>query len=372
MGNFVDQVKITVKAGNGGNGSASFHREKYVQNGGPDGGDGGKGGDVLLYADVNMHTLLDFRFHSKYTAENGGDGTGGLRSGKRGEDLTIKVPVGTVVREAESGRIMADMDQPGETRILLHGGRGGWGNKHFATATRQAPNFAKPGTKTEIYTLRLELKTIADVGLVGYPNVGKSSILSAVTSARPRVGNYHFTTLTPNLGIVRQYGRDMVLADIPGLIEGAADGAGLGHDFLRHVERTRLLLHVVDISGSEGRDPLEDLDRINTELERYGTLGEKPQIIVCNKMDLPGAEENAKRMRALAEGMGCPVFEPPIRASKRFWRKRRSSWRACRPSCTIRRRRSPCRRSRKTTIGLFSTEPPISWRAPGWSACWKR
>ena len=308
MGNFVDRVKITAKAGNGGNGSASFHREKYVQNGGPDGGDGGKGGNILLYADENMHTLLDFRFRSKYTAENGGDGMSGLRSGKRGEDLIIKVPVGTVIRDAESGRVMADMDKAGETRVLLQGGRGGWGNNHFATPTRQAPNFAKPGTKTEIRTLQMELKTIADVGLVGYPNVGKSSILSVVTSAKPRVGNYHFTTLTPNLGIVRQYGQDMVLADIPGLIEGAADGAGLGHDFLRHVERTRLLLHVVDISGSEGRDPLEDFDQINTELEKYGNLGEKPQIIVCNKMDLPGAEENYRRMQALAAGMGTPVF----------------------------------------------------------------
>ena len=308
MSNFVDQVKITAKAGNGGSGSASFHREKYVQNGGPDGGDGGRGGDVLLYADVNMHTLLDFRFHSKYTAENGGDGMSNLRTGKRGEDLVIKVPVGTVVREDESGRVMADMDRPGETRVLLKGGRGGWGNRHFATPTRQAPNFAKPGTRTEIATLRLELKTIADVGLVGYPNVGKSSILAAVTSARPRVGNYHFTTLTPNLGIVRRYGQDIVLADIPGLIEGAAEGAGLGHDFLRHVERTRLLMHVVDASGSEGRDPVDDLDQINTELEHYGNLGEKPQIIVCNKMDLPGAEENLKRIQALAEGMGTPVF----------------------------------------------------------------
>ncbi len=313
MANFVDQVKITAKAGNGGNGSASFHREKYVQNGGPDGGDGGKGGNVLLYADENMHTLLDFRFRSKYTAENGGDGMGGLRSGKKGGDLLIKVPVGTVVRDAESGRIMADMDQAGETRVLLYGGRGGWGNSHFATATRQAPNFAKPGTKTEVHTLQLELKTIADIGLVGYPNVGKSSILGVVTSAKPRVGNYHFTTLTPNLGIVRRFGQDMVLADIPGLIEGAAEGAGLGHDFLRHVERTRLLMHVVDISGSEGRDPLDDLDRINTELERYGNLAEKPQIIVCNKMDLPGAEENLRRMRALAEGMECPVF--PVSAA---------------------------------------------------------
>ena len=313
MANFVDQVRITAKAGNGGNGSASFHREKYVMNGGPDGGDSGNGGNVLLYADENMHTLLDFRFHSKYTAENGGDGMGGLRSGKKGEDLVIKVPVGTVVRDAESGRVMADMDQAGETRILLQGGRGGWGNSHFATPTRQAPNFAKPGTKTEIHTLRLELKTIADVGLVGYPNVGKSSILSVVTSAKPRVGNYHFTTLTPNLGIVRRYGTEMVLADIPGLIEGAADGAGLGHDFLRHVERTRLLLHVGDISGSEGRDPLEDFDQINAELERYGNLAEKPQIVVCNKMDLPGAEENLTRMKALAAGMGYPVF--PVSAA---------------------------------------------------------
>ncbi len=318
MSNFVDQVRITAKAGNGGNGSASFHREKYVQNGGPDGGDGGRGGDVLLYADVNMHTLLDFRFRSKYTAENGGDGLSGLRSGKQGENLLIKVPVGTVVRDAESGRILADMDRAGETRVLLKGGRGGWGNRHFATPTRQAPNFAKPGTKTEIRTLQLELKTIADVGLVGYPNVGKSSILSVVTSARPKVGNYHFTTLTPNLGIVRKYGQDIVLADIPGLIEGAADGAGLGHDFLRHVERTRLLMHVVDISGSEGRDPLDDLDRINTELENYGALAEKPQIIVCNKMDLPGAEENLKRMQALAAGMDVPVFPVSAAAHQGF------------------------------------------------------
>ena len=318
MSNFVDQVKITAKAGNGGNGSASFHREKYVQNGGPDGGDGGRGGDILLYADENMHTLLDFRFRSKYTAENGGDGLSNLRTGKRGEDLMIKVPVGTIVREAESGRILADMDRAGETRVLLRGGRGGWGNRHFATSTRQAPNFAKPGVKTEIHTLQLELKTIADIGLVGYPNVGKSSILSVLTSARPKVGNYHFTTLTPNLGIVRKYGQDIVLADIPGLIEGAAEGAGLGHDFLRHVERTRLLLHVVDASGSEGRDPVDDLDQINNELEHYGELGEKPQIIVCNKMDLPGAEENLKRIQALAEGMGTPVYAVSAAAHQGF------------------------------------------------------
>ena len=313
MSNFVDQVRITAKAGNGGNGSASFHREKYVMNGGPDGGDGGKGGDIIFLADENSHTLLDFRFKSKYTAENGGDGAANLCNGKNGQNLIIKVPVGTVIRDDETGKIMADMDEPGMEKVLLKGGKGGWGNKHFATPTRQAPNFAKPGIKTAVRALRMELKTIADVGLIGYPNVGKSSILSVVTSARPKVGNYHFTTLTPNLGIVRRYGKDIVLADIPGLIEGAADGAGLGHDFLRHVERTRLLLHVVDASGSEGRDPVDDLEQINSELDRYGDLSERPQIIVCNKMDLPNAEENVKRIRALAEGMGCTVF--PVSAA---------------------------------------------------------
>lgn len=308
MGNFVDHVKITAKAGNGGNGSMSFHREKFVLNGGPDGGDGGNGGDVLLYADPNMHTLLDFRFKSKYTAENGGDGAAGRCTGKRGEDLIIKVPVGTVLRDEESGAVVADMDKAGETRRILRGGRGGWGNTHFATPTRQAPNFAKPGGKTEVHTFLMELKTIADVGLVGYPNVGKSTILSVVTSAKPKIGNYHFTTLTPNLGIVRRHGKDFVLADIPGLVEGAAEGVGLGHDFLRHVERTRLLLHVVDIAGSEGRDPIEDFDQINRELANYGELANRPQVVVCNKMDLTGAEENLKRMREHVAALGYPVF----------------------------------------------------------------
>ena len=308
MSSFVDRVRITAKAGNGGSGSASFHREKFVINGGPDGGDGGNGGDILFYADENMHTLLDFRFRSKYTAENGQDGKANRCTGKRGEDLVIKVPVGTVIYDEESGRILADMDRPGEKRLLLKGGKGGWGNQHFATPTRQAPNFAKPGVKTQIHTLRLELKTIADVGLIGYPNVGKSSIRSVVTSAKPKVGNYHFTTLTPNLGIVRRYGKDIVLADIPGLIEGAADGAGLGHDFLRHVERTRLLLHVVDVSGSEGRDPVDDLQQINGELSRYGTLGSLPQLIVCNKTDLPGSEANLERVRTFAGQTGTRVF----------------------------------------------------------------
>jgi len=308
MANFVDHVRITAKAGNGGNGSMSFHREKYVQAGGPDGGDGGNGGDVMLYADPNMHTLLDFRFKSKYTAENGTDGAARNCTGKRGEPLIIKVPVGTVVRDETTGKVVADMDKPGETRRLLKGGRGGWGNQHFATATRQAPNFAKPGMKTEIHTFLLELKTIADVGLVGYPNVGKSTILSVVTSARPKIGNYHFTTLTPNLGIVRRHGKDIVLADIPGIIEGAAEGAGLGHDFLRHVERTRMLLHVIDISGSEGRDPVEDFEQINHELANYGELANRPQIIVCNKTDLPDAEENLERLKAHVADMDIPVF----------------------------------------------------------------
>ena len=308
MSNFVDHVRITAKAGNGGNGSMSFHREKYVMNGGPDGGDGGNGGSVILLADPNMHTLLDFRFHSKYTAENGGDGGAGRCRGKNGEDLIIKVPVGTVVRDEETGSIVADMDQPGETRVLLRGGRGGWGNNHFATPTRQAPNFAKPGIKTEIHTLQLELKTIADVGLVGYPNVGKSTILSVVTSAKPKIANYHFTTLTPNLGIVKHHGTDFVLADIPGLVEGAADGVGLGLDFLRHVERTRLLLHVVDVSGSEGRDPVADFDQINLELARYGDLSERPQFLVCNKTDLTDSEENLNRLREHVRPLGIPVY----------------------------------------------------------------
>ena len=308
MANFVDHVKITAKAGNGGNGSVSFHREKFVLNGGPDGGDGGKGGDVLLYADPNMHTLLDFRFKSKYTAENGLDGSGQRCTGKCGADLVIKVPVGTVLRDADTNAVVADMDKPGETRRLLRGGKGGWGNSHFATSTRQAPNFAKPGVKTEVHTFLMELKTIADVGLVGYPNVGKSTILSVVTSARPKIGNYHFTTLTPNLGIVRHYGKDFVMADIPGLVEGASEGVGLGHAFLRHVERTRLLLHVLDVAGSEGRDPVEDFEQINRELENYGELANRPQIIVCNKTDLPDSEENIERIRELGAKLGYPVF----------------------------------------------------------------
>ncbi len=312
MSNFVDQVKITAKAGNGGNGSASFHREKYVQNGGPDGGDGGRGGDVVLFADENMHTLLDFRFRSKYTAENGGDGLGGMRRGKRGADLTITVPVGTVVRDAETGRIMADMDSAGETRVLLKGGRGGWGNRHFATPTRQVPRFAKPGLPGEDREVVLELKLLADVGLIGFPNVGKSTLLSVVSKAHPKIANYHFTTLFPNLGVVYvSEGVSFVMADIPGIIEGASDGAGLGHDFLRHIDRCRLLIHMGDGSGSEGRDPVEDLDAINAELKLYSPeLAARPQIVVANKCDLLGDDrEPIERLKAHAGSKGYRFFE---------------------------------------------------------------
>ena len=312
---FVDQVKITAKAGNGGNGAVSFHREKFVQNGGPDGGDGGNGGSVILLADVNMNTLMDFRYKRKYTAENGGNGAAMLCRGKSGQDLIIKVPVGTIVRDTASGRLWADMHEAGQRHVLLPGGKGGWGNAHFATPTRQAPNFAKPGQKCDVVEFELELKSIADVGLVGYPNVGKSTILSVVTAAKPKIANYHFTTLAPNLGICRQYGMDFVMADIPGLVEGASEGVGLGHDFLRHIERTRMLLHVLDVSGSEGRDPVNDFDAIMHELERYGDLSSRPMIVAANKTDLPGAEENLERLRAHLEGRGIEIY--PISAATR-------------------------------------------------------
>ena len=314
MAAFVDRAPFIAKAGNGGNGCVSFYREKFVQNGGPDGGDGGHGGDVVLLADENMHTLLDFRFRSKYEAESGEGGSGRRCQGKRGQDLIVKVPVGTVVRDKASGVVVADMYEAGRKKVLLRGGRGGWGNMHFATPTRQAPNFAKPGIKTERREFVLELKSIADVGLVGYPNVGKSTILSVVTAARPKIANYHFTTLIPNLGMVRHHGQDFVMADIPGLVEGASEGAGLGHDFLRHVERTRLLLHVIDAAGSEGRDPAEDFEQINQELLRYGDLAGRPQIVVANKMDLPDGQTGYEMLRDHI-GDRFPIF--PVSAATR-------------------------------------------------------
>ena len=314
MAAFVDRAPFTAKAGNGGNGCVSFHREKFVQNGGPDGGDGGHGGDVILLADENMHTLLDFRFRSKYEAPAGADGSSGRRQGKKGDALIVKVPVGTVVRDKETGVVVADMYEAGRQKVLLRGGRGGWGNSHFATPTRQAPNFAKPGIKTEKHEFVLELKSIADVGLVGFPNVGKSTILSVVTAAKPKIANYHFTTLTPNLGMVRHHGQDFIMADIPGLVEGASEGAGLGHDFLRHVERTRLLLHVIDAAGSEGRDPVEDFEQINRELEKYGDLADRPQIIAANKMDIPDGETGYQMLKDHI-GDKWPIF--PVSAATR-------------------------------------------------------
>ncbi len=315
---FVDIVRIKLKAGDGGDGKVSFHREKFVQAGGPDGGDGGRGGNIVFLADPGMHTLLDFRYNRKFFAEAGAPGGAGRASGKSGQDLVIKVPPGTVVRDLATDKVLADVREPGKERVVLHGGRGGWGNSHFANSVRQAPNFAKPGMRTKVFDVQLELKTIADVGLVGFPNVGKSTILSVLTAAKPKIANYHFTTLLPNLGVVKARSDGFVLADIPGLIEGASEGAGLGHEFLRHVERTRLLLHVLDISGSEGRDPLEDLDVINRELARYKELDKKPQIVVCNKMDLPEAEENLARLREKLKDSSTEIFAVSAAANQGF------------------------------------------------------
>ena len=283
---FVDNIKIYVKAGNGGNGAISFHREKYVSAGGPDGGDGGRGGNVVFKVDEGANTLLAFRYKRKFIAEPGGDGKTGKMHGKNGEDVVVLVPRGTLIRDPETSKIIFDMANADEY-ILCKGGRGGWGNRHFATPTRQIPRFAKNGTRGEEREVLLELKMLAEVGLIGFPNVGKSSILSRISAAKPKIANYHFTTLSPNLGVVAvRDGKGFLAADIPGLIEGASDGAGLGHAFLRHVDRCRLLLHVVDISGQDGREPADDIDKIDTELEKYSPeLATRPQIIVANKVD---------------------------------------------------------------------------------------
>lgn len=306
---FVDKVRITVKAGAGGNGAVSFHREKYVAAGGPDGGDGGRGGSIILQVDDNMSTLMDFRYKRKYAAANGMDGQGKRKFGKDGADLVIKVPRGTLVRDAESGEIMQDMSSS-KPFTLCRGGRGGWGNSHFATPTRQVPRFAKAGLPGESHDVILELKLLADVGLVGFPNVGKSTLLSVVTKAQPKIANYHFTTLFPNLGVVWvDEGVSFVLADIPGIIEGASEGAGLGHDFLRHVDRCRLLVHVVDVSGSEGRDPVADFEAINEELKQYSPdLAERPQIVAANKTDVMEAPENLDRLRKHVEAKGYTLL----------------------------------------------------------------
>ena len=308
---FVDKVKIYVKAGNGGNGAVAFHREKYVAAGGPDGGDGGKGGNIVLRVNDNLSTLMDFRYKRKYTASPGQDGQGGRCSGKRGEDLVIQIPRGTVVRDAETNEVIKDLSDDADF-ILCKGGRGGWGNKHFATPTRQVPRFAKAGLPGEEHEVILELKLLADVGLVGFPNVGKSTLLSVTSNARPKIANYHFTTLYPNLGVIYvDEGVSFVMADIPGIIEGAAEGAGLGHDFLRHIDRCRLLVHIVDVSGCEDRDPVEDFEKINAELREYSAdLAARPMIVAANKCDLiPEGSDNLERLRDYVTAHGYEFYE---------------------------------------------------------------
>ena len=307
---FVDTARITVRAGNGGNGVVSFHREKYVAAGGPDGGDGGRGGDVILEVNDHLSTLMDFRYKRKYAAGNGMDGQGKRCSGKDGENLVIKVPRGTVARDAATGEIICDLST-GAPFVLARGGNGGWGNKHFATPTRQVPRFAKAGLPGQERQVILELKLLADVGLVGFPNVGKSTLLSVVSKAQPKIANYHFTTLSPNLGVVYvEEGVSFVLADIPGIIEGAADGAGLGHDFLRHIDRCRLLIHVVDVSGSEGRDPVADFEAIQAELREYSPeLASRRMLVAGNKVDIAADRTGLEALRAHAEGLGMPFFE---------------------------------------------------------------
>lgn len=308
-----DRVKIFIKAGNGGGGAVSFRREKYVPNGGPDGGDGGHGGDIVFEATPEMRTLGDYRFHKKFVAESGEPGRDSNKTGKNGKDLTLKVPQGTVIYDAETGRVIADLNRP-QKRVILRGGRGGKGNARFATPTRQAPRFAIPGRKTVGREVVLELKSIADAGLVGFPSVGKSTLLSVVSAAKPKIAEYHFTTLSPNLGVVSAAVGSFVLADIPGLIEGASEGAGLGHHFLRHIERTRLIVHLVDASGMEGRDPVEDYYAIRKELAAYSeALAAKQEIVVAAKMDIPGAEVGLEMLREELSPKGIAIY--PISAA---------------------------------------------------------
>ncbi len=319
---FVDRAKILIRSGKGGDGCVSFRREPFVPEGGPDGGNGGKGGDIVFEADENLRTLMDFRYKRKYEAENGQNGMRKKRFGKNGEDLIIKVPVGTMVIDEATGKIMGDMTRHGQSFVAAKGGKGGKGNTMYTTSTRQAPNFAEAGGFAKERTVILEMKLIADVGLVGFPNVGKSSFLAMATSARPKIANYHFTTIEPNLGVVQMFDTSFVLADIAGIIEGAHEGAGLGHDFLKHIERTRVLIHVVDVSGSEGRDPIEDFEKINAELAQYSSkLLDKPQIVAANKIDILGCGPDPEdleicdeyiRFREYVESKGYPVF--PISA----------------------------------------------------------
>ena len=325
---FVDVAKIKIKGGDGGAGAVAFHREKYVAAGCPDGGDGGKGGDIVFVVDDNLATLADFRYKRKYSAQNGEQGKGGRCNGKKGQDLEIAVPRGTIIREANSGAVMADMSKT-DRFVAAKGGRGGWGNTHFATPTRQVPRFAKPGVPGEEWEVSLELKLLADVGLVGYPSVGKSSLISVVSQARPKIGDYHFTTLVPNLGVVSMgEGNSFVIADIPGLIEGASDGVGLGHQFLRHIDRCRLLIHIVDVSGHEGRDPIDDFEKINSELVKFNPeLAERPMIVAGNKIDMAEPEQ-IERFKEYVENKGyeyysicAPILEGTKELMNVCWKK---------------------------------------------------
>ena len=308
---FIDKARIFVKSGNGGNGAVSFRREKYVPAGGPDGGDGGNGASVIFEVDLGLRTLMDFKYQRKYVAEHGEDGSKKRKAGRNGEDLILKVPPGTIIRDEATGLVIADLKEEGDRAVVAKGGRGGKGNQHFANAVRQAPAFARSGSDGVEKWVVFELKMIADVGLLGFPNVGKSTFLSVVTKAKPKIANYHFTTLTPNLGVVQtKFGESFVLADIPGLIEGAAEGVGLGHDFLRHVERTKVLIHIVDISGLEGRDALEDFDKINDELKLYNEkLATRPQVVVANKMDILEDENVFEDFKNELENRGYKVFK---------------------------------------------------------------
>ena len=308
---FTDYIKIIIKSGDGGNGAISFRREKYVAAGGPDGGDGGKGGDIYFQVDKDKNTLIDFRYNKKYKASNGVNGSGNNCNGKYGEDLYIKVPIGTIIKDAETGKVIADLSKPNQVELVLKGGRGGRGNSHFATPTRQVPRFAEDGERGEEKEIILELKLLADVGLLGFPNVGKSTFLSVVTDARPKIANYHFTTLEPNLGVVKiKNGDGFVIADIPGIIEGASEGVGLGTQFLRHVERTRLLLHFLDVSGQEGRNPVEDFYVINKELKKYSEkLAQRKQIIVANKIDVMQDDTLLKQVEEVAKKEGLELYK---------------------------------------------------------------
>ena len=308
---FTDYTKIIIKSGDGGNGAISFRREKYVAAGGPDGGDGGKGGDIYFQVDKDKNTLIDFRYNKKYKASNGVNGSGNNCNGKYGEDLYIKVPIGTIIKDAETGKVIADLSKTNQVELVLKGGRGGRGNSHFATPTRQVPRFAEDGERGEEKEIILELKLLADVGLLGFPNVGKSTFLSVVTDARPKIANYHFTTLEPNLGVVKtKNGDGFVIADIPGIIEGASEGVGLGTQFLRHVERTRLLLHFLDVSGQEGRNPVDDFYVINKELKKYSEkLAQRKQIIVANKIDVMQDDTLLKQVEEVAKKEGLELYK---------------------------------------------------------------